>query len=84
MGPLSKFAFNLNLRHYTSYSAAILCRERCMVVHLEQVKVLITAEEVYLQAGVFTRSCYSSTWAPWGHMHGLRWVMWPKKLLKLS
>eukprot|EP00227_Mantoniella_beaufortii_P018044 CAMPEP_0197597414 /NCGR_PEP_ID=MMETSP1326-20131121/27283_1 /TAXON_ID=1155430 /ORGANISM="Genus nov. species nov., Strain RCC2288" /LENGTH=631 /DNA_ID=CAMNT_0043164087 /DNA_START=36 /DNA_END=1931 /DNA_ORIENTATION=- len=34
-----------------SYSAAILCRERCMVVHLEQVKLLITAEEVYLQDG---------------------------------
>ena len=34
-----------------SYSAAILCRERCMVVHLEQVRLLITAEEVYLQDG---------------------------------
>jgi len=29
-----------------SYSAAILCRERCIVLHLEQVRLLITAEEV--------------------------------------
>lgn len=34
-----------------SYSAAILCRERCIVLHLEQVRLLITAEEVYLQDG---------------------------------
>ena len=34
-----------------SYSAAILSRERCLVVHLEQVRLLITAEEVYLQDG---------------------------------
>ena len=32
-----------------SYSAAILSRERCLVVHLEQVRLLITAEEVYLR-----------------------------------
>ena len=31
-----------------SYSAAILCRERCIVLHLEQVRLLITAEEVRL------------------------------------
>ena len=34
-----------------SYSAAILCRERCIVLHREQVRLLITAEEVYLQDG---------------------------------
>ena len=34
-----------------SYSAAILTRERCIVVHLEHVRLLITAEEVYLQDG---------------------------------
>jgi hypothetical protein len=37
--------------HSNSYSAAILCRERCMVVQVEQIRLLITAEEVYLQDG---------------------------------
>ena len=41
----------LEPNHSNSYSAAILSRERCMVVHLEQVRLLITAEEVYLQDG---------------------------------
>ena len=31
-----------------SYSAAVLCRERAIVVNLEQIKVLITAEEVIM------------------------------------
>jgi len=31
-----------------SYSAAMLCRERAIVVNLEQIKVLITAEEVIM------------------------------------
>ena len=41
----------LEPNHSNSYSAAILSRERCMVVHLEQVRLLITAEEVYVQDG---------------------------------
>ena len=31
-----------------SYSAAVLCRERAIVVNLEQIKVLITSEEVIM------------------------------------
>ena len=35
----------------TSYSAAILCREKSIVVNMESIKVLITATEVLVQDG---------------------------------
>mgnify|MGYP006137343743 CR=1 FL=1 len=34
-----------------SYSAAILCRERCIVMHIEQVRLLITSENIFMQDG---------------------------------
>lgn len=34
-----------------SYSAAILCRERCIVMHIEQVRLLITSESIFMQDG---------------------------------
>lgn len=34
-----------------SYSAAILCRERCIVMHIEQVRLLITSDSVFMQDG---------------------------------
>lgn len=34
-----------------SYSAAILCRERCIVMHIEHVRLLITSESIFMQDG---------------------------------
>ena len=78
--PLSNFAFKFNSRRYTQDPTVATVYQDATVAHARYILRDIAGNPGVLtsglQAGAYTRSHYSSTGAPPGHIHDSSRVTW--------